>query len=527
MYYYEQDPPQSREAPQRMVFDGKRMRKPIQRKTVDYQSPAILYTKLRMLQRDRRDLIAVQPSEAYQVDLLPPIALDSNPSTSICTKFVHTSTNKVRCPINQVIWTPEGRRLITGSSSGEFTLWNGLTFNFETILQAHVSAVRKMLWSHDENWMVTGDDSGTVRYWQNNMNNVKDFQAHKEAIRGLSFSPSDMKLVSCSDDVTIKIWDFARCHEESILTGHGWDVKCVAWHPFKSMIISGSKDNLIKIWDPKTSKNITTLHGHKNTILEVTCNKNGNWLLSASRDQLLKLFDIRMMKELTTFRGHKKEVTSAAWHPHHESLFCSGGFDGSIFYWEVGSDEPLAQIPNAHDSSVWSLAWHPFGHLLCSGSNDHSTKFWSRNRPGDSREKDAVEQTGDMDTEMNESSSSSAPSLPSQPSSMSNFESLPGLSSTLQSSSSSSSITSPTRQPAQYNQYGAPLGSDNNNMKPPSILAGYPTLPPGFSAPLPTPSSIPGILGLSSISSSSIPGIPGFSSSSIPGLPGLSSSSKP
>lgn len=34
-----------------------------------------------------------------------------------------------------VQWTPEGRRLVTGASSGEFTLWNGLTFNFETILQ--------------------------------------------------------------------------------------------------------------------------------------------------------------------------------------------------------------------------------------------------------------------------------------------------------------------------------------------------------------------------------------------------------
>lgn len=32
-------------------------------------------------------------------------------------------------------WTPEGRRLITGNSSGEFTLWNGSAFNFETIMQ--------------------------------------------------------------------------------------------------------------------------------------------------------------------------------------------------------------------------------------------------------------------------------------------------------------------------------------------------------------------------------------------------------
>lgn len=35
-------------------------------------------------------------------------------------------------------WTPDGRRLITGASSGEFTLWNGLTFNFETILQVNI-----------------------------------------------------------------------------------------------------------------------------------------------------------------------------------------------------------------------------------------------------------------------------------------------------------------------------------------------------------------------------------------------------
>ena len=34
-------------------------------------------------------------------------------------------------------WTPTGRRLITGSQTGEFTLWNGQSFNFEMILQVH------------------------------------------------------------------------------------------------------------------------------------------------------------------------------------------------------------------------------------------------------------------------------------------------------------------------------------------------------------------------------------------------------
>lgn len=34
--------------------------------------------------------------------LLPPPAYPDNPSTSILSKYVHTSTNKVRCPINVV-----------------------------------------------------------------------------------------------------------------------------------------------------------------------------------------------------------------------------------------------------------------------------------------------------------------------------------------------------------------------------------------------------------------------------------------
>ncbi|CAK7336538.1 unnamed protein product [Dovyalis caffra] len=59
------------------------------------------------------------------------------------------------------------------------------------------------------------------------------------------------------------------------------------------------------------------------------------------------------MKELESFRGHRKDVTALAWHPFHEEYFVSGSYDGSIFHWLVG------------------------------GSNDHTTKFWCRNRPGD------------------------------------------------------------------------------------------------------------------------------------------------
>ncbi|CAH8827700.1 unnamed protein product [Trichobilharzia szidati] len=309
-----------------------------------------------------------------------------SPMNCVMSKPVRTSTNKNKCPIYCVCWTPEGRRLITGAFSGEFTLWNGLTFNFETILQAHESQIRCMKWSHNEEWLLTADHSGYVKYWQANMNNVEMYQAHKEPIRGVSFCPFDNKFVTCSDDSTVRVWDFHRCAEERVLRGHGSDVRSVAWHPIQSLVISGSKDaqQPIKLWDPKTGEPVSTLYAHKNTCTDVSWNDNGNWFLTASRDHLIKLFDLRNLKtELQTFRGHKRDVMRVAWHPFHECLFASGSADGAIFYWLAGMDTELGAVDNAHESMIWSLAWHPFGHILVSGANDFATKFWTRNRPGD------------------------------------------------------------------------------------------------------------------------------------------------
>ncbi|CAN0359976.1 unnamed protein product, partial [Hapterophycus canaliculatus] len=49
------------------------------------------------------------------------------------------------------------------------------------------------------------------------------------------------------------------------------------------------------------------------------------------------------------------------------------------------SDKAHAEIEYAHDgTAIWDLGWHPVGHVLATGSNDHTVKFWVRNRVGDS-----------------------------------------------------------------------------------------------------------------------------------------------
>ncbi|KAI8055919.1 WD40-repeat-containing domain protein [Syncephalis plumigaleata] len=288
-----------------LLFDGKRMRKPVTRRTIDYYSTVVQTLETRLWRRPtKRDRPNINPDPSFMINMLLPSDMLDCPVNAVTTKFVHTSTNKVRCPVNVIRWTPEGRRLITGSTSGEFTLWNGLTFNFETILQAHDTAVRAMEWTHNDQWMVTADHSGIVKYWQANMNNLKIIQAHKEPVRGYrKFSPTDVKFATASDDGTIRIWNFNEGTEEKVLTGHGWDVRCLDWHPYKCLLASGGKDNLVKLWDPKAGKALTTLHGHKNTVLDIKWNRNGNWLCTVGRDQTTRIYDIPI-----ALRGHPKEV---------------------------------------------------------------------------------------------------------------------------------------------------------------------------------------------------------------------------
>ncbi|WFD43551.1 pre-mRNA cleavage and polyadenylation factor (CPF) complex subunit [Malassezia psittaci] len=369
-------------------FEPRRARRFMQRRTVDYWGTVPKWEHARATRSNVRNDLYLRPSPNQVVRLLPPYAYGES-SSSVADVLVHTSTNKIRCPVNVICWLPDGRRLLTGSTSGELTLWNGLTFHFETILQAHDSAVRAMEWSHNGQWLISADQNGQIKYFQNNMNNVQALMGHRDAVRGLSFSPDDQRFVSASDDSSLKIWSFDEAQEESTLKGHGWEVKCVDWHPWQSLLVSGSKDNLVKFWDPRSGIELGTFHGHKNTVQACQWSPDGNIVATASRDQSIRLYDIRAMQELHVLRGHAKEVCSLAWHPVHHDLLASGGSDGSLLYWSLRSATPTAPlhtIEEAHESNIWSLAWHPLGHMLASGSNDHATRFWSRSRPGEINE---------------------------------------------------------------------------------------------------------------------------------------------
>lgn len=382
------------------------------RRTVDHGNNMGRWYINRSLGIDDQPIGKIRPESSYLIDLLPSPAYASNSVREnknnmsimdIQTKFVHLSSNKAKHSINTVKWTPEGRRLLVASHSGEFTVWNGMTFNFETIMQAHDLAILSLKYSHNDEWLLSGDQSGVIKYWQTNFNNVNIINGHSDGIRDIAFSPNDSKFLTCSDDSTMKIWNFNNGQEERSLVGHHWDVKSADWHPNLGLIVSGSKDNLIKLWDPRASSCVSTLHGFKHTITKTKFQPTGTkrLLASVSRDKSCRIFDLRTMKDILVIRDHETDLSCVEWHPVHPSMITTAAYDGSMNHYIMdsyisdnnikndsnnNSTSPIEashKIPYAHEKAIHALEYHPLGHLLCSAGADRSARFWSRARPND------------------------------------------------------------------------------------------------------------------------------------------------
>ncbi|EEA25987.1 hypothetical protein EYB25_003249 [Talaromyces marneffei] len=386
------------------------------RPVTDYGSSMVQWMRTRRPRyRGSHRMEVERPSLSYTVDMLPPLARPQAPADTIPVRHLHQSIGKSKKPITVVRWTPEGRRLLTGGHTGEFMLWNGTAFNFETVMDAHYdqfqAGVTSAAWSHSHDWLISGGQKGDVKYWRPNFNNVETVDdAHHDAVRDLAWSPSDTKFLSASDDTTLKIFDFTARACDTVLTGHNWDVKSCDWHPTKGLLVSGSKDHQVKFWDPRTGRCLTTLHSHKNTVTTTKFSRvNSNLLATSSRDCTARVFDLRMMRDICILRGHEKPISSMTWHPVHSSLISTGSEDGSLYHYLLDepnlpsghvptvapydSNDPLNtpaqvihpahRIQYAHASTIWSLNWHPLGHILASGSKDNFTRFWSRARPGD------------------------------------------------------------------------------------------------------------------------------------------------
>eukprot|EP00041_Stephanoeca_diplocostata_P010856 m.174012 g.174012 ORF g.174012 m.174012 type:complete len:548 (-) comp18315_c0_seq1:170-1813(-) len=167
------------------------------------------------------------------------------------------------------------------------------------------------------------------------------------------------------------------------LSGHGANVKCVAFDPTDpNRIISGSSDSTVRVWDLNTAREVTRLCGHTSRVWDVAPLGNGR-CVSASADGTLRMWNMegggaagagQPRAHVGTMTGHTSDVYSVSVHPGRTHAV-SGGYDKTVRLWDLRTSTEVRQL-EGHQMGVSQTLFNAYGNFIVSASKDCTAKLW-------------------------------------------------------------------------------------------------------------------------------------------------------
>ncbi|MDR3147660.1 MAG: hypothetical protein LBU00_04700 [Treponema sp.] len=276
--------------------------------------------------------------------------------------------------INAVAYSPDGRRIATGSSDNIIKIWDAESGQELRTLTGHSSYVYALDYSPDGRRIVSGSGDNTVKIWNAETGQeLRTLTGYSLAVYALDYSPDGRRIVSGSYDKTVKIWDAESGREIRTFSGHtGW-VNSVSFSPDGRRIVSASNDKTIKVWDAETGQVIRTITGHSSWVNSISFSPDGRRIVSTSRDKTIKLWNAESGAELRTITADNS-VYSARFSPDGRRIV-SGSGDSTAKVWDAETGrETLSLGPTT--IPVYRLAFSPDSTRLAVSSLDGNIRIW-------------------------------------------------------------------------------------------------------------------------------------------------------
>jgi WD40 repeat protein len=240
-----------------------------------------------------------------------------------------------RDQVNALAWSPDGALLASGGYR-DVKLWRRADARKLSLADAGSRAAV----SPDGKWLAVGSDDGAVKLWS-----LPDGQparalefAHAEipadpktshAVVALRFSPDSTKLACAGTDKSVSIWNPVNGQTLAKAEAPG-EIAALAWTADGAELVTGGSDNIVRLWSAALTP----------------------------------------VKEL---KAHTGPITAVeAFSPNR---IVSGSADGSLRVWEMGKDQPIAQMN--HGAPIAAVAVRPDGQRFASAGADHAVKLWA------------------------------------------------------------------------------------------------------------------------------------------------------
>lgn len=279
-----------------------------------------------------------------------------------------------------VRFSPDGRRVATGSIDGTARVWDGATGKPLTPPLVHAGWIGFVQFSPDGGLLATASNDGTARLWR-----VPTGEAvgaplrHEQGVVFADFSPAGDRLLTGADDGTAQIWEVATARPVGKRMRHGAVVKAGRFSPDGQRVATASQDRTSRIWDAANGEALSLPLHHENQVVALAFSPDGGWLATASLDFSVRLWNGRTGTLLGQPLKHAGNVRSVQFSPEGERLLTAAE-DGTARLWNPRKCEPDGE-PINHPGAVWCARFSPDGQKVVTASSDRTAQIWDV-RPG-------------------------------------------------------------------------------------------------------------------------------------------------
>ena len=283
--------------------------------------------------------------------------------------------------ISTVGFSPDSRRLVTGSWDRTARVWEVGTGRELFALEGHTDLVNSATFSPDGLWMATSSNDQSVRIWNAaNGQEVSRIEGHAAPINQAAFSPDAKRIITGGEDWKARIWDVSSHRELLALDGHSTGVLAVAFSPDGRRVITGGRDGKVTVNDSVDGRPLFSLAGHSDLVNSVGFSQDGARIVTASADELVKVWSAEDGRELLSFRADPLEVHSAAFFPNGERIVTVGE-DQLVKVWDAKLGKELFSL-KGHLAAINTVAISPDGLWIATGAGDWTgvalqTKLWA------------------------------------------------------------------------------------------------------------------------------------------------------
>ena len=258
----------------------------------------------------RRRIPKAEPSASFLLGSLWLLVVLVLGSLFLAGQISETARGEEVGPVWCVTFSPDGRRVLTGSDDGITRLWEVQTGKEICRFEGHGRPVYCVAFSPDGQQVLTGSEDCTARLWgaQTGME-IRRFEGHGGSVKSVAFSPDGRHVLIASEDHTARLWDLQTGKEIRRFEGHTAWVISAAFSPDGRQVLTASDDHTARLWDLQTGKEIRRYQGHSGGVLSAAFSPDGRQMLTGSRDCTARLWDLETAKELRRFEGHTGEIT--------------------------------------------------------------------------------------------------------------------------------------------------------------------------------------------------------------------------